>query len=144
MCKKIPKFDALKDALTNARRFADNELNNFELLTNELKEEISQNSLKINKYITDISGYKTEIMNKNNEIYNLTKNNDNINENYNLLDEEHKSLQNKLQNTEEYHNTFRNQVTNLIHQIFQNFNTTRYQKYAELINYQSFSESRVL
>jgi len=142
--EKVPKFDALKEALLKARSSADNELNNFEKLTNELKEEISENNNRINKYMSEILNLKSDSHNKNNEIYNLTKKLDIFNDNFVLLEEENKKLHNNLQQVGNKNIEFGNKITGVIHQIFQNFKTTKYQKYAELINYQSYSENRVI
>ena len=140
---KIPKFDSLKECLTIARKAADKELNNYENLTNELKEESNANNLKINKFISEVSNFKETLHNKNNELYAINNKIDKLAENYELLEEENKKLHTKMQEIGNKNSEFGNKITSLIQEIFGNFRTTRYQKYAELINYQSYSENRV-
>ncbi len=140
---KVSKLEILKEVIIKTRATADNELNSMELIINDQKNELSENSVKRNKYMKEISYLKDEILNKNNDVYTINQKHDSINENYIFLEEEHKKLHEKILAIEEKNNEFNNKIGDLIQRIFENFRSAKYLKYAELINYQSYSENRV-
>lgn len=125
---------------------ADTELSNMERHITELKDELTNYSLKVDKYLKEISSIKTDNINKSNEIINLNQQINHMNENYSILEDESRQLKNNIIDLSQKNNNFGLKLTDLIQRIFEGFKSIkskRYQKYFELINFQAYSESRV-